>query len=116
MVPNRRIIGSITCCRTALHEGGQVLRLEAGRVPLFRRHAVGVGVEVRDFTEGGGSQVIELISDLPFPVVVGDKLRLFPGCDKTNPICISKFNSGITFVGEYYVPGEDVLGQYPDAR
>jgi hypothetical protein len=76
----------------------------------------GRSLEVRDFTEGAGSQIIELISDLPFDVVIGDKLRIFPGCDKTNPICISKFNSGITFVGEPYVPGEDVLGQYPDAR
>jgi uncharacterized phage protein (TIGR02218 family) len=73
-------------------------------------------LEVRDFTEGAGSQVIELISDLPFDVVIGDKLRVFPGCDKTNAICISKFNSGPTFVGEPYVPGEDILGQYPDAR
>jgi len=73
-------------------------------------------MEVRDFTEGVGSQVIELISDLPFDVVIGDKLRVFPGCDKTNAICISKFNSGITFVGEPYVPGENILGQYPDAR
>jgi len=76
----------------------------------------GRALEVRDFTEGAGSQVIELITDLPFDVVIGDKLRIFPGCDKTNAFCISKFNSGITFVGEPYVPGEDILGQYPDAR
>ncbi len=76
----------------------------------------GRAIEVRDFTEGAGSQVIELITDLPFDAVIGDKMRLFPGCDKTNAICISKFNSGITFVGEPYVPGEDILGQYPDAR
>ncbi len=76
----------------------------------------GRALEVRDFTEGVGSQVIELISDMPFDVVIGDKLRIFPGCDKTNAICISKFNSGITFVGEPYVPGEDIMGQYPDAR
>ena len=48
--------------------------------------------------------------------VIGDRLRLFAGCDKTNPICISKFNNGINFVGEPFVPGEDILGQYPDAR
>jgi len=76
----------------------------------------GRAVEVRDFTEGAGSQVVELITDMPFDIVVGDKLRIFPGCDKTNAICISKFNSGSTFVGELYVPGEDILGQYPDAR
>ena len=73
-------------------------------------------IEVRDFIEGAGTQDIELISDMPFVIQVGDKLRVFPGCDKTNPICISKFNNGINFVGEPFVPGEDILGQYPDAR
>ena len=73
-------------------------------------------IEIRDFVEGGATQNIELFTDLPFDIVIGDKLRLFAGCDKTNPICISKFNNGINFVGEPYVPGEDVLGQYPDAH
>lgn len=72
--------------------------------------------EIRDFVEGAATQNLELFTDLPFDVVVGDVLRLFPGCDKTNAICISKFNNGINFVGEPYVPGEDVLGQYPDAH
>ena len=48
--------------------------------------------------------------------MIGDKLRLFPGCDKTNVTCIAKFNNGINFVGEPYVPGEDIYGQYPDSR
>jgi len=61
-------------------------------------------------------QKIELISDMPFDIAVGDDLRLFPGCDKTNAVCISKFKNGINFVGEPFVPGEDVLGQYPDAH
>lgn len=73
-------------------------------------------IEIRDFVEGDPAQNIELFTDLPFDIVIGDKLRLFAGCDKTNPICISKFNNGINFVGEPYVPGEDVLGQYPDAH
>ncbi len=73
-------------------------------------------VEVRDFIEGVATQTIELFVDLPLDIAVGDKLRIFAGCDKTNPICISKFDNGINFVGEPYVPGEDVIGQYPDAR
>jgi hypothetical protein len=73
-------------------------------------------LEVRDFTEGAGSQIVELISDLPFDVVVGDKLRIFPGCDKTKAVCIAKFNNAINAVAEWFVPGEDIFGQYPDAR
>jgi hypothetical protein len=72
--------------------------------------------EVRDFIEGVSTQDIELFEDLPFDIQIGDKLRIFPGCDKTNAICISKFNNGINFVGEPYVPGEDIFGQYPDAH
>lgn len=72
--------------------------------------------EIRDFVEGAATQDIELFTDLPFDIVIGDRLRIFAGCDKTNPICISKFDNGINFVGEPYVPGEDVLGQYPDAH
>jgi len=88
---------------------GGAVRFETG-------NNLGVSEEVRDFVEGAGTQTIELFEDMPFTIVVGDKLRIFAGCDKTNAICISKFNNGINFVGEPYVPGEDVLGQYPDAK
>ena len=76
----------------------------------------GRAIEVRDFTAGAGSQVIELITDMPFDVVIGDKLRVFAGCDKTSTICINKFNNAPNAVAEWFVPGEDTLGQYPDAR
>lgn len=79
----------------------------------------GIAKEVRDFVADDGvtiTQDIVLLDSMPFDIQVGDKLRIFAGCDKTNPVCISKFNNGINFVGEVYIPGEDVLGQYPDAR
>jgi hypothetical protein len=76
----------------------------------------GRGKEVRDFTEGAGSQVVELFEDLPFDIEVGDKLRVFAGCDKTETTCVTKFNNAINAVAEWFVPGEDILGQYPDAR
>ncbi len=72
--------------------------------------------EVRAFTEGAVSQVIELFTDMPFDIEVGDKLRIFAGCDKTETTCITKFNNAINAVAEWFVPGEDILGQYPDAR
>lgn len=76
----------------------------------------GRGKEVRDFTEGASDQIIELFTDMPFDIEIGDKLRLFPGCDKTQTSCINKFNNAINVVAEWFVPGEDILGQYPDAR
>ena len=79
----------------------------------------GVAREVKDFVADDGATIeqnIVMFDLFPFDVAVGDKLRIFPGCDKLNATCISKFNNGINFVGEPYVPGEDVLGQYPDAH
>lgn len=87
---------------------------------LFETGAnVARAMEVRDFTADDGitiEQTIELFTDLPFDIQVGDKLALFPGCDKTESVCRVKFLNIINFVGEPYVPGEDILGQYPDAR
>jgi hypothetical protein len=60
--------------------------------------------------------VVELFEDLPFDIEVGDKLRVFAGCDKTETTCVTKFNNAINAVAEWFVPGEDILGQYPDAR
>jgi len=79
----------------------------------------GIAGEVRDFIADDGitiTQDIELFEDMPFNIQIGDKLRIYAGCDKTNPVCIAKFNNGINFVAEPYVPGSDILGQYPDAR
>ncbi len=76
----------------------------------------GRGMEVRDFTEGAGTQVVELFSDMPFDIEVGDKLRIFAGCDKTETTCITKFANPKNTVAEWFVPGEDTLGQYPNAK
>jgi uncharacterized phage protein (TIGR02218 family) len=76
-------------------------------------------LEVRDFTADDGitiEQTIELFTDLPFDIQVGDTLAIFPGCDKVYQTCIDKFNNAVNFVAEPFVPGEDILGQYPDAR
>jgi hypothetical protein len=75
--------------------------------------------EVVDFVADDGmtiEQDITMFDAFPFDIQIGDELRIFPGCDKLNATCIAKFNNGINSVSEPYVPGEDVLGQYPDAR
>lgn len=79
----------------------------------------GRGKEIRNFVADDGvtiEQDTELFQDMPFDIQVGDQLRIFPGCDKTYSVCVSKFNNGPTFVGEPFVPGPDILGQYPDAK
>lgn len=93
--------------------------LNGGAVTFETGLNIGRSVEVRDFVADDGmtiEQEIELFNDVPFDMQVGDRGRVFPGCDKTLTVCISKFDNVKNFVGEPYVPGEDVLGQYPDAR
>lgn len=75
----------------------------------------GVTIEVRDF-EGGATQQFTLFLETPFPIQVGDRLRVYRGCDKVFATCRDIFDNKDNFVGEPYVPGEDFLSQYPDAR
>ena len=74
----------------------------------------GRGGEIKAWVSGTG----QVTMFLPFPrtVAVGDKLRLYPGCDKRLDTCINKFSNVLEFGGFPYVPGSDHLASYPDAR
>lgn len=79
----------------------------------------GNGLEVRKFDADDGvtiTQDIELYEDLPFDIQVGDKARIFRGCDKTKTACVTIFDNAENAVAEWYVPGPDSFGKYPDAR
>jgi uncharacterized phage protein (TIGR02218 family) len=76
-------------------------------------------MEVLDFVADDGmtiTQDIELFLDMPFDVEIGDKLILYPGCDKRLSTCRDKFDNVINFVGEPVVPGADYIRKYPDAH
>ncbi len=79
----------------------------------------GKAKEVRVFTADDGATItqdIEMFEPMPFDVAIGDKLKIFPGCDKLHTSCFTKFNNAKNFVGEPFVPGQDTLGTYPDAH
>ena len=46
----------------------------------------------------------------------GDAFRVHPGCDKRLDTCIDRFANVLNFRGEPYVPGQDAMMSYPDAR
>lgn len=71
-------------------------------------------VEVRGWD--ASSNTVSLFLPLPFELFSGLKVRLYPGCDKRIAICNSRFANVINFRGEPYVPGQDELTNYPDAR
>lgn len=57
---------------------------------------------IRRSTQAGG--LIELITPMPFTVMNGDALTLYPGCDKTTATCTTKFANLVNFGGAPYIP------------
>lgn len=46
----------------------------------------------------------------------GLRLRLLEGCDRTIATCTSRFGNAVNFRGEPFLPGNDMLAQYPVPR
>lgn len=73
----------------------------------------GITIEMRDWDQG--TQTVTLFLPMHFEIQPGDKLRLFPGCDKRLTTCINKFDNVVNFRGEPFIPGTDALTRIPDA-
>ena len=87
----------------------------AGGVLTFETGAnAGASMEVKGWTRDPGR--IELYLPLGFAVQSGDLFRVHPGCDKRLDTCIDRFANVLNFRGEPYIPGQDLLMSYPDAR
>jgi uncharacterized phage protein (TIGR02218 family) len=76
----------------------------------------GVAMEVRTFTQNTASQDVRLFLDLPKNIVVGDRARIYPGCDLLRSTCINKFDNILNFRGFPDIPGQDAALDYPDAK
>ena len=87
----------------------------AGGVLTFESGAnAGASMEVKGWTQAAGR--VELYLPLGYPVAAGDLFRVHPGCDKRLDTCIARFANVLNFRGEPYIPGQDLLMSYPDAR
>jgi hypothetical protein len=83
-------------------------------------------VEIRDWVQS--TRTITLFFEAPFVVTAGTRVWLYPGCDKRSATCSGKFYitdstdfpSGKgnieNYRGEPFLPGQDVLTNYPDAN
>lgn len=74
----------------------------------------GRSIEVKAWTRDAGR--IELFLPMGYAIRVGDLFRVHPGCDKRLDTCIARFANVLNFRGEPYVPGQDAMMTYPDAR
>ncbi len=74
----------------------------------------GFAIEIRDWVQA--SSTVTIFLPAPFTVNVGDKVRLYPGCDKRSETCNARFANILNFRGEPFVPGQDEIANYPDAQ
>lgn len=78
----------------------------------------GRAMEIKDFTADDGItiiQIIDLFLQVPFDVQIGDKARVYRGCDKSRSTCRDIFGQGRRFGGFPDVPGQQIF-TYPDAK
>ncbi len=69
--------------------------------------------EVSDFVATG--QVVTLFLPEPFAPLAGQKVRVYPGCDKRRVTCKVQFANVINFQGEPDIPGHDEIMKFGNA-
>jgi hypothetical protein len=67
----------------------------------------GIVCTVRKYTHS--TKEVELWIAPPYTVAIADTLEIMPGCDKTFPMCLSRFANTINFRGEHLLPGTDFV-------
>ncbi len=74
----------------------------------------GRAIEISDWVQANGQ--ITLFLPMGYAIQPGDAFRIHPGCDKRLETCRTRFDNVLNFRGEPYVPGQDAMMSYPDAR
>lgn len=69
-------------------------------------------IEIGSFSGG----VFSLYLPVPGVIAVGDAYSLQPGCDKSFTTCKNRYSNGNNFRGEPYIPGSDIVYNYPDSK
>jgi len=72
---------------------------------------------VKRTSQGSAGDIdIELHLRAAFNVEAGDTGTIIPGCAKTILDCGNKFNNALNYQGHPYIPGENYLKKYPNAK
>lgn len=67
----------------------------------------------RDVVGGDGLRRIDLWLEPGFVMSVGDRFKVFAGCDKQADTCRAKFSNFLNFRGFPDIPGDDWVAAYP---
>lgn len=75
---------------------------DLGTITFLTGANAGYSATVKQYLNSGGKFALHV----PFPnaVAPGDTFLAFPGCDKTQATCASKFSNAINFGGQRFVP------------
>lgn len=87
---------------------------DGGTVRFETGQNAGRSVEIKSWVQSGG----HLEMELPFGYLpaIGDAFSIYPGCDKSPHACSVKFSNILNMRAEPYLPGQDQVLLYPDAK
>lgn len=71
------------------------------------------GAVKADVALAGGGRRIELWVRPGAAIAVGDRFRIFAGCDKSAETCRAKFANFLNYRGFPHIPGDDWVAAYP---
>lgn len=110
-------LGSVT--KTGDTQGAVVIRdflgnpIDGGVLTWLTGENAGRSMEVKNVDAGSGTVTFWL--GMYFPIAVGDKFLVYPGCNKRRDTCYSVFNNILNFRAEPDMPTLDKVLSYPDA-
>lgn len=79
---------------------------EQGVIKFTSGRNAGLTRTVKGHTAGG---MLSFALRLPHAPAVGDAFKIYPGCNKTQAACQSKFNNIVHFRGFPYIPAADTI-------
>ena len=105
---------------TAIDRDTQTLRVDLADASAYRfgslrwmdGPATGLSTRIVD-TDG---PVLMLAGRIDPDWSPGLRVQLREGCDRTVATCAARFDNAVNFQGEPFLPGNDMLAQYPVAR
>jgi uncharacterized phage protein (TIGR02218 family) len=77
---------------------------DLGTITFLSGVNAGISATIKRWAQPGGAAVITLNLPLPSVPGVGDRISVYPGCDKLQSTCLNKFANTANFGGFRFVP------------